>query len=295
MRSPAVAGQFYPGTEQGLRTEIAKYFEQANKEAGIGKNEKSRIIAAIMPHAGYFFSGKCAATGYSLIKSQAAKTKTYIVIGINHHSNETSISKEDWKTPLGIAETNKELVERITKTTGIPINENAHRAEHSIEVQIPFIQYITENKAKIVPIMIGQESVADIKRMGRKIGELLSAGKERVMIIASSDFTHYGAGYGYAPFANNSDARKKIEELDKGAVEYIKKLETEKFLKYVHTTGATICGKNAIALLLEILRQYKPDTRGELVCYYTSSDVMPNRDGDRDRDMSVSYGCVVFK
>lgn len=167
----------------------------------------------------------------------------------------------------------KELVNHF-KEKGITATESPHLREHSIEVQVPFLQFIRK-EFTFAAIGIGHD--ADIEKISKAVSEVNDA-----IIIVSSDFTHYGFNYGYIPFSAN--IKNNLEKLDKDAIELILKHDAEGFIKYVNKTGITICGYYPILTFLKLIK--KPE--GRLLKYYTSGDVLGNFRN------SVSYASIIF-
>jgi len=152
------------------------------------------------------------AWGYNEIKN--SKADTFIMLGLSHGGYPSSLSLMDFETPLGIVKNDAEFQELLSEA--ISVNEDAHANEHSIEVQIPFLQYVHRNP-KIAPIIassdIHQEKLAEL------IFDAIEKTKRKVIVIASSDFTHYGLNYGYFPFQDN--VKENMYKLDKKAIELI--------------------------------------------------------------------------
>ncbi|RMF05340.1 AmmeMemoRadiSam system protein B, partial [Candidatus Woesearchaeota archaeon] len=270
-REPIVAGQFYPASFGELDRQIKECFEEHPLGPGAepGKR-KDRVKGVIAPHAGYAFSGPCAAWSYKAI-AESEFPDAYLIIGLNHNGLESGFSSQDWATPFGIVKNHKPLTEALSEATGIGINNRIHAIEHSIEVQLPFLQYASRDNLaalRIVPLMIG--SRIDFAETARRINETAERLKKRIVVIASSDFTHYGPAYGYVPFV--TDIKHNMEKLDKGAVKFIADLDSRGFLEYIDQTGATICGRHPIALLIELLKEKTDKVLFEM--YYTSGDVM---------------------
>lgn len=280
-RKPIVAGQFYPADAKELDDSIKGSFTHKFGPGGLpGKKGKKKIYGAISPHAGYFYSGAGAAHVFKEI-AEAEFPDTYIILGVNHSGPWTCSSDEDWETPLGTARCDTELVKRLEEK-GIPIKNIAHHGEHSIEVQLPFLQFVSKDRIKdlrIAPIM-----VADTKfeKIGKAIQEAVKELGRKAVIICSSDFTHYGFNYGYAPF--DEDVKENMEKLDGGAIKLIEKTDPKGFLDYTEKTGATICGKCGISVLLWLMKGKK----AELLKYYTSADIIG------DYDHAVGYASIVF-
>jgi MEMO1 family protein len=288
-RETAVAGQFYESDFMKLEKQIESGF---NSKLGPGdlpvKRSDKRIIKAIIaPHAGYQFSGPCAAWAHKEI-AEARFPHDFIILGPNHYSNGSALSADDWKTPFGLVRTDKELVRQIKEAIGIPVNEELHRNEHSLEVQIPMLQFSNKDRVtdmRIVPLVLGQD--IDYKAVGKKLHDVISKLNRDITFVISSDFTHYGKNYHYLPFS--SDIKERLIALDKGAVDLIMKFDTEGFKKYVNETGITICGYMPILVFLAMLDCDEKKPRPELLMHYTSGDVL------NDFKNSVSYVSIVFR
>jgi AmmeMemoRadiSam system protein B len=279
IREPAVAGQFYPSDAEELKKQIKQCFVSGFGPGSLpDKNKKKRIEGVIAPHAGYDFSGACAAWAYKEI-AESEKPDTFVLLGLSHTSFPSCASMLDWKTPLGIAENDIEFSKKLEEK-GIPVNEEAHAEEHSIEVQIPFLQFAAGNP-KIVPIIAGHDK--DYKETAKAIRETAAELKRKIIVIASSDFTHFGPAYGYEPFSDN--VRENMRKLDSGAIEHIKKMDSAGFLDYVNKKQATICGQMPIAALIETINAKK----AKLLKYYTSGDIV------EDYTNSVGYASILFE
>jgi len=278
-RQPAAAGRFYPGSAEELKKQIKMCFLSELGPGAIQSEKKGKnVYGAVCPHAGYQFSGACAAWAYKEI-AESEIPDTYVVIGLSHEGFGSCVSLQDWKTPLGIAENDAEFG-KLLETMGIPADEYAHSAEHSIEVQIPFLQFICK-KPRIMPVIAGRDipywQIADsIVKSAKKLGR-------KIMIIASSDFTHYGPAYGYVPFKN--DVKKSMHSLDSRAIKFIEKSDAKRFIEYAEKTGATICGQMPIAALASAMAPRK----GKLMKYYTSGDIIG------DYSNAVGYASVIFR
>lgn len=280
MREPIVAGQFYEYDKKALEGQIKSCFEHKFGPGDLpAKKKKGRIKGIIAPHAGYMFSGMCQAWSYKEI-SESELPDLFVILGTSHQGFPTSTMIDDWKTPLGIVKTDKDFAKKLIKN-GIENNPDAHLEEHSIEVQLPFLQFVLKDQEiNFVPVIIGHNNaIKDAEMIKKTITET----KKKVCIIVSSDFTHYGYNYGHVPFTEN--VKENLYALDKGAIDLIKKTDAKGFLDYCKKKGATICGQNAIAALLEILKGSKV----ELLKYYTSGDVAG------DYNNAVGYAAVIFK
>jgi MEMO1 family protein len=281
IREPVVAGQFYPSNKD----ELTLVIKQSINKVIIKKNHNN-ILGAIIPHAGYMYSGSCAAHSYSMIKNNKDKIDVFIILGFSHSgygNAEICLSQNDWKTPLGICQIDNEISNQLLNNNIATINENAHNYEHSIEVQLPFLQYLFKDFT-IVPLSIS--SRCDFKKMGEKIANVIKNQNKKICVIASSDFTHYGPNFKYVPFTDN--IKENLEKLDMGAIKFIKDLNSNGFIDYINQTSATICGQNPIALQIEIMKNLNAK-KGELINYCTSGDLTG------DYSNSVSYVSLIFK
>jgi len=280
IRLPAVSGQFYKSNAVELEKQIKECFLSKFGPGSLpGKERKKQAIGAIAPHAGYQFSGPGAAWVYKEI-AESAMPDTYVLLGLSHMGLPSCISQMDWKTPLGIAKNDSEFGKALAGNFGIPANEDAHSKEHSIEVQLPFLQFVCP-KARIAPIIVSHD--VDYREISAAIRKTAAELKRKIVVIASSDFTHYGTVYGYAPFSG--DIKKKMYSLDKGAIDAIKTLDSSKFISYVNEKQATICGQMPIAVLLEAIDAKK----AKLLSYYTSGDIVG------DYANAVGYASIVFE
>jgi len=282
-RAPVVAGFFYEANSEKLKEQLKNCFVD-DKGPGSLKIEKRKGIvrAIIAPHAGYAYSGPCAAWAYKEI-GEAEFPDTYIILGTDHSGGSSSIGFDNFETPLGVVRIDQDLGKLISEKTGLPLDKSAHKGEHSIEVQLPFLQFVSgdfENELKIVPILVSHD--IDLKEVAMGLKEAMMDSGKRVCIIASSDFTHYGHNYHYVPFT--SDIPKNLHELDNKAIEFIKKMDSRGFLDYVEETGATICGILPITLLMQTVKASK----SSLLQYYTSGDIAGNYKN------SVGYASIAF-
>lgn len=282
MRGAVVAGQFYEGSLGELDEQIKNCFTDARGPGALPIKKREGIIkGVIVPHAGYAYSGACAAWAYKAI-AESKFAEIFIVMGPSHGGFRSCLSADDWETPFGVVNVHKSFAKELSKKSGLAINEGAHATEHSIEVQLPFLQFSCKDyldKIRVVPLMIGHE--VDYKALGVAIRD--SIGERKVCIISSSDFTHYGFNYGYVPFFK--DRKENMYKLDKGAIDIIKGGNASRFLGYVDKTQATICGAYPIAVLLESLDAEK----AELLQYYTSGDVV------NDYNNAVGYASILFR
>ncbi|MCK5333790.1 MAG: AmmeMemoRadiSam system protein B, partial [Candidatus Aenigmarchaeota archaeon] len=278
-RNPVVAGTFYPASKTDLENTINTYYEN------VKDNTPTGVRAIIAPHAGYVYSGQTAAFAYKSIQGK----ETILLLAPSHHiyfHGASIANATHYKTPLGeikLSEKTGSIKEDLDKAGLLYTGKDAHEKEHAIEVQLPFLQKTLQD-FKIIPILIG--GATDYKSQV-KIAEILSRHTDKsTLIIASSDFTHYGARYSYTPFTENKE--ENIRNLDYGAIGHIEKKDSESFHNYIQRTGATICGSKPITILLEMIQEGEPDLKGKLLHYDASGRITG------DYTNSVSYVSYVF-
>ncbi|MDD5649848.1 MAG: AmmeMemoRadiSam system protein B [Candidatus Nanoarchaeia archaeon] len=274
MRIPIANGQFYANNFEDLKKQIKNCFKSG---PGNSKDKRTKkIYGIITPHAGYSYSGKCAAFAYKEI-ANSIFPKSYIILGVNHtgyFGKKLALSYDDWQTPFGIVKNSKE------KISNLKDDIKAHAFEHSIEVQLPFLQFVSKDNLKnlrILPITVSEIDYNYCKDIAKEFP------KDSVLII-SSDFTHYGSLYNYEPFKENK--RENIEKIDMEAIKLIMEFKTKEFLEYCK--DKTICGVYGIALGLEILKEMGA-TKATLLKYYTSGDIT------NDYNSMVGYASIVFE
>ncbi len=273
MRKAVVAGQFYPERKEELRKIVKSLLVSEKKE---------NVKAVIVPHAGYMFSGKLAGKTFSLVPDK----KDFIMLGVNHRGigSKISFSLEDFETSLGIVKNNKALGEKILdklKKQGFDasVDEQAHKYEHSLEVQLPFLQ-MTQKKFEIVPILLSGLSYEECRKISKILNDFL--GKNELLVV-SSDFTHYGQDYSFVPFTEN--AKEKLFELDEEMILAISKNNGKGF--YSLAEKSTVCGMLGITVAVEISKLNK--WQGKLIEYYTSGDVVGSYEN------AVGYAGMVFE
>lgn len=293
IREPAVAGKFYEDTEKKLKEQIKKCFKHKLGPKKLpGKPGKKKVVAVVVPHAGYSYSGPCAAHAYKAI-AEAQQPETFVIIGPNHHGIGSSVAvypEGEWITPLGKVEVDSQLATAVLEnTTYASADPIAHKYEHSIEVQLPFLQFVSK-KFKILPVCM--KGLRVLKEANDLIGAILNAAyklNRKIIIIASSDFTHYGPSYMYTPFkGTKTQIKSKVEQMDKKAISYIEKIKEVDFLKHVIKNNATICGYASITSAIIYARSMKIK-KGKLLKFYTSGDIT------KDYTNTVSYASIIFQ
>ena len=274
-RQPAVAGSFYPADRKELTEELTQLFSAAKK------NPTQGVRAIIAPHAGYIFSGKIAASAFASIPDDAAY-KNIFVIGSSHQMAFDGASvyySGDYITPLGTLTVNKEIAGILRKSKVFDFPEDAHRAEHSIEVQLPFIQYHLKKLPPIVPIILGTDDIRTIKQIAEALKPWF---KPENLFVISSDFSHYPA-YDDAVTNDRSTARAILSN---DPDRFIKTLD-ENARKHVKGLLTSMCGWTS-GLTLLYLTEKNQDLKYNLIDYANSGDTPIY--GEKDR--VVGYNAI---
>lgn len=287
IRKPIVAGQFYEASFDGLNKQIESCFHSkfGPGDVPVSRSDK-KIFGVVSPHAGYQFSGPCQAWVYKEV-AESKFPVTFIITGPDHNrlGSVFSVSLNDWETPFGLIKNDKGFARELKgKCKFIEVNEDVHEHEHSIEVQLPFLQYANKDRIadiKIVPIAVSSYDYESCKELANAIAKI----NKNICIIASSDFTHYGPNYGYMPFLQNK--KEGIYDMDKKAMDFIKEFNTKDFLGFVKMKKATICGTGAIAVAMETVKLLGAK-KCKVLHYYTSGDVID------DYSNAVGYCAMVF-
>ncbi len=272
-----LAGNWYPADPTMLSKMISEYLAQVKEQ------KLQNVIALIQPHAGYRYSGKIAAYGINQIANK--DIRRVIIFGPSHSqpmTNCLSIPQATHiKTVLGEVELDLEFIAKIRTFGFCKYIPQAHVSEHSVDIQIPMLQMALKN-FKLVPVVTGQLDEQTIKNIAAKISPLLD---DKTLIIASSDFTHYGSSFNYEPFPVDFQTEENLKKLDSGAIEKIISISRDDFSAYLRKTDATICGQEPIKVLLELLPS---GSKGCLLKYDTSGRMTGNF------EHSVSYASIAF-
>ncbi len=271
IRKLVVAGQFYPEQDGELSRMLGKRLAAAEVA------DAAEGIAFVAPHAGYVYSGGIAAYTYAaLLKAHSnRKFDSLIVIGPNHtgYGAPIAVSMDDWQTPLGIVENDAALSRTIANALGVSADEIAHGFEHSVEVQLPFIQRVLPDVSCSFICMGDQSFRAGIELTNAVIGAAKKLGR-RVAVIASSDFNHYESA---------EVARKK----DMPAIEAVLKLDVENFHELIRRNKDSACGYGPVAVAALFARRNGAKA-GVLLKYGNSGD------STNDYRSVVAYASIVF-
>jgi hypothetical protein len=278
VRRPSRAGEFYAGTADSLKAQIEECFTHKlgpGKVPDVAEKSLQSLVGFVSPHAGYMFSGPVAAHGYYTLASEG-KPEVIAIFGPNHTGQGSGISIMNegvWRTPLGDVEIDTETASKIMHGSDvIDLDDSAHTFEHSIEVQLPFLQYLYGAAFKFVPICFMMQDLDSSREVGQATARALNG--KNALIIASSDMTHY-------------EPQKIAERKDKLAIEAVEKMDEEQFYSTVEDHGITACGYGPIIALITAAKILGAKN-AKLLKYATSGNVTG------DFSAVVGYASVAF-
>lgn len=282
-----VSSAWYPSKGKQLTRKIDQV-AQAARQKFASHLDLKKIKAVIVPHAGYDYSGVVASSVYQNLKPESFER--IIILGPSHHVDFEGVGLFDpvygwYKSPLiSPIQIDLKFIQKLRKSSSLfTTQRQAHALEHSIEVQIPFIQTYCPT-CKIVPLLVGSVSDDQVRTIADCLGKLLD---EKTLLVISSDFTHYGASFGYEPFTQN--ILQNIFKLDGSLVQKIANFDLQGFKSVLEKTKATVCGKNPIMILLSMLEQkYFGEVDSYLIGYDTSAQ------DEKNPAHCVSYVSMVF-
>ncbi len=282
IRPPAVAGSFYEGTPAALRRRV----ESLLHETGKTRLEEERLFAAVAPHAGYIYSGACAAAVYARLDRRAIRRVILLAPSHARGFRGAELPPSDltaYRTPLGDVPIDQAICALLERTGAFGREPEINRREHSIEVHLPFLQVALE-AFELVPVLCGWMSADDVQRAGGALASVLK--DEKTVVIASSDFTHYGHSFDYVPFRDR--VRERLYEYLEKASRAVAALDLADFRQHLDQTGDTICGRTPIEILMIALKSLPERPVGRVLSVYTSGDLTG------DFEHSVSYAAIGF-
>ena len=273
-RKPAVSGMFYAGTARELKEQIEWCYKHELGPGAVPRvNSRGlrEIVAIVVPHAGYYYSGPVAAHAYNELADDGVPD-TAVILGPNHTGYGHPVSVwvgAVWNTPFGEVEINEALARRLLGGV-IEADETAHMHEHSVEVQLPWLQHLYES-VRIVPIAMLAQDI----ETARAVGKAISRSDDNLIIVASSDFTHY-------------EPHNIAMERDGSVIEAIVNLDEEELYERCQRLNCTMCGYGPVASVIVAAKEMGAK-RASLLKYATSGDTSGNF------SQVVGYGSIVIK
>jgi AmmeMemoRadiSam system protein B len=268
-RAPAVAGQFYEAGADALSEQVVEAFRHPLGPGEVPPPGDGRIDATgiVSPHAGLPFSGPVAAQGYAEIANQG-RPDVVVFVGPNHTGigDPVAISDADrWRTPLGSIPVHDDLRSRLLDDSATAtLDERAHSREHSIEVQLPFLQTLYETPPAIVPVVMSRQDRDTVRELGSALARIVAETDESVLLVASTDLTHY-------------EPQSVAEETDAGVIDRIEEVDAEGLLDLVERESISMCGYGPTAAVLFASVELGV-TAGRGLQYATSGDVTGRTD-----------------
>jgi AmmeMemoRadiSam system protein B len=279
IRRPTQAGAFYEGDVESLKKQIENCFlhEFGPKQLPKVNLDGSReIVGLVCPHAGYMYSGPVAANAYYEL-AQDGKPSTVVILGPNHTGYGSAIALMNegfWRTPLGDVEVDGETANRIVQETSlVDVDDLAHRFEHSIEVQLPFLQYLYGSDFRFVPICFQMQDLSSAVEVGKALAEVLA--DKNAAIIASSDMTHY-------------QPQRNAAAKDLAALKAVEAMDEKRFYSIIERQNVTACGYGPIAAVMAAAKVLGVK-EAKLLSYRSSGDVTG------DYSSVVGYAAVIFQ
>ncbi|MEW5954921.1 MAG: AmmeMemoRadiSam system protein B [Candidatus Micrarchaeota archaeon] len=239
MRGPAVAGAFYPSTRKDCERMLSDFDERCKVDV------KEKVVSCVVPHAGWVYSGFTAMHSFKALKQACDRrkvTQPVFVIPCPNHSGygaEVAVSTEDWLTPLGKAKCSQKVAAAILeKSEFASVDEPAHEAEHSAEVQLPFLQHLFGSDFEFVAVALLRQDLDVARDLAKAVAFAGQKTKQPLFVVASSDLTHY-------------EPARQAAEKDRYALEAALELDAREFLRRIEERRVTACGPAAIATAIE--------------------------------------------
>ncbi len=288
-RKAIVAGRFYPGQHESCVDQINECLEARSLSEPLPET----ISAGIVPHAGWTFSGSLAAMVFWAMKQQHEKVNTFVIFGAAHSflGSEPAVCDQGvWQTPLGDIFVDDELAEAVLADGAAIADPHAHLSEHSIEVQVPFMQYLFPG-AKILPIVV--PPVEQAIGLGTNIGRIVANQEnKKIVCLGSTDLTHYGPRYGFTPQGIGQEPLKWAQgKNDKEFIDLALELKAAELLANAAKNG-NACGPGAAAATVAFAKQ-TGCKRGRLLGHTSSNEIMQEKMGTTSTD-SVGYAAIIF-
>jgi MEMO1 family protein len=267
LRLPAVAGRFYPANPRELTRLIQKFTSEEPPQV------KVRARGCLVPHAGYIYSGGVAGAVFSRL----VLPRKILVLGVRHAPRGEDLailSDGAWRTPLGDAPVDEDLARSVhAACPGLHEDAVAHSQEHSLEVEIPFLQ-VLDPGFTFVPVAVGTLSYAELRELGMGLAQVMHESPDEILIVTSSDMNHY-----------EDDARTRIK--DAKAIARMEEVDAEGLYRVCRLEGISMCGLGPAVAMLVAMKELGVK-RGEVVRYATSGDI------SGERDAVVGYAGMIF-
>ena len=279
IREPAVAGFFYPSSRNKLIESLEWCFKHelgpGSLPSEVPSEGQYKIRTAVVPHAGYIYSGPCAAHVYLAIKEDRIPD-TVVLIGPNHSGFGAPVAvypRGAWRTPLGDIKVDEDIVTKLLGNEVFKPDKTAHIQEHSLEVQLPFMIYAFQKEFKIVPITVMDQRLKTMREVAGVIADIMDESQKDIILIASSDMSHY------VP-------QEEAYDRDWKALERAEALDVNGFYEVIEIEQVSACGVGPIAVAMLVAQYF--NNKGAVLQYYTSGDITG------DKGLVVGYASIVY-
>jgi len=269
---------FYAGSAQSLKAQIEECYTHELGPGALPKvADKSlqSVVALVSPHAGYMYSGPVAAHGFHHLAADG-RPEVVVLFGPNHTGSGSALAvvrEGAWRTPLGDLTIDTSTADLILKESRIiDVDDSAHAFEHSIEVQLPFLQHLYGSAFKFVPIAFLMQDLQSSREVGLAVAKALSG--KNCLVIASTDMTHY-------------EPQRSAERKDRAAIDAVLKLDEEKLYSTVGALSISMCGYGPTVAAITAAKALEA-RKAQLLCYKTSGDVIG------DYSAVVGYASIVL-
>jgi MEMO1 family protein len=276
VKEPHLAGRWYPADPEELSRTVRELLAAAGPP-------RADVVAIVVPHAAYRFSGATAARGFA---AAGREVRRAIVLAPSHFAGfrgAALLPMAGYRTPLGTVEIDAEAAAVLASSPLVRPNPAVFMREHALEIELPLLQMAAPG-CRLVPVLVGSLGPGDAAALADALRPLCAPG---TLLVASSDLVHYGRRFDYLPVPPSDAATvaAAIRRLDEGALERIVGRDPDGFVGWLEETGATVCGRHPIEI---VLRALPPGARGERLAYTSSLELTG------DYEHTVSYGAVVF-
>lgn len=282
VRAPALAGTWYPSSPAILLTTARNQMRQAAP----APRPSGRTVALVVPHAGWAYSGVVAAAAFRLLSPGAFSR--VVVTAPSHYGGFAGYALDDasaYGTPLGEVPVDRKGVDELRAAGLARTVPKVTEPEHAVEIELPFLQAAL-GRFSLVPVLVGRTEAADERAFAERLARLDDG---KTLFVFSSDFTHYGPRFDYAPFGATAGAHARVRALDGEAIGLLSRRDADGFRAFIRAKDATICGRNGLSTMLELLARIAPRAHATLLAHWASGEMPGTRD-----DSSVDYAALAF-
>ena len=285
------ADGWYSGDPQELSKELNKYFSKSSKY-----EESSSLKSIIVPHSGLCYGGPVAATAF--INVNPSQFERAVILGPSHHEyfqGAGLTSFEKFETPFGDVDVDTDTINKLLQNSGnfFSFPKSSDVKEHSIEMEMPFLKYIfNDKKLKIIPMVIGDGNLEKNRKLGKYLYDLYE--DKKTLFVISSDFCHWGSNFDFTYYNKKfKTVNESTEDLDRQALKIIGEKNSKKFDDYMKNTGNTICGSNPITIILSLIEEYQKNHQDKKITFETAGYAQSGKIRNINYDSAVSYAAGV--